>query len=520
MKNLLRLHGFIALVTVIFLNAFIDLGHKIIIQNTVFKLYDGSEQIILTAIVNALILLPFIIFFHASGKTADTYPKATILRAASIAALLITCCISLCYWKGLFWTAFALTFFMGVQSAWYGPAKYGLLKELVSNQQLSLANGIAQTMATLGILVGILFFSILFENRFIDSIHPDAHLNTTTVIQTMTPLSWLLIATSLFECFIAYTLPIYKSPKPLQQQSVKKEINTIFKSPILFPAIIGLAVFWSVGQMLLAVYPAFAKTEIGITNTVVIQGLLATIGIGIMLGSILAGKVSKTHIEMALIPIAGIGVILLVFLLPLITSIIPAAILFFGVGIVGGLLIVPLNAVVQYCTAPEKLGITIANSNLIQNISMLICLIITMAAALIEISAKNLLFFIGCAACLGMVIVIYKLPHSLTRFYIKPNKLFFIEGFDYIPGNGALLMLINHLEDKYYPLIQISYPRKILFSAPTQWTENSCICLSREQFNRNGMLGNMPNNTNTITGELIVEENKITLRFNPQFNLQ
>ncbi|HRH77040.1 MAG TPA: MFS transporter, partial [Cellvibrionaceae bacterium] len=44
-----------------FLNAFVDLGHKIIVQNTVFKLHDGPQQVALTALVNAMMLIPFII---------------------------------------------------------------------------------------------------------------------------------------------------------------------------------------------------------------------------------------------------------------------------------------------------------------------------------------------------------------------------------------------------------------------------------------------------------------------------
>ena len=43
---------------VLFLNAFVDLGHKITIQNTIFKVHDGATQIVLTALVNALILIP------------------------------------------------------------------------------------------------------------------------------------------------------------------------------------------------------------------------------------------------------------------------------------------------------------------------------------------------------------------------------------------------------------------------------------------------------------------------------
>ena len=61
MDKLFKLTGFIPFILIIFLNAFVDLGHKILIQNTVFKIYDGQTQIILTAIVNGLILLPFVL---------------------------------------------------------------------------------------------------------------------------------------------------------------------------------------------------------------------------------------------------------------------------------------------------------------------------------------------------------------------------------------------------------------------------------------------------------------------------
>ena len=61
MDKLFKLTGFIPFILIIFLNAYVDLGHKILIQNMVFKIYDGQTQIILTAIVNGLILLPFVL---------------------------------------------------------------------------------------------------------------------------------------------------------------------------------------------------------------------------------------------------------------------------------------------------------------------------------------------------------------------------------------------------------------------------------------------------------------------------
>ncbi|HHL19867.1 MAG TPA: MFS transporter, partial [Thiothrix sp.] len=89
-QNVFKINGFLIYLIVIFLNSFVDLGHKIIIQNTIFKNYDGSEQIVLTAIVNALILLPFVLLFTPSGYLSDKFPKNKVMRTSAWAAFIIT----------------------------------------------------------------------------------------------------------------------------------------------------------------------------------------------------------------------------------------------------------------------------------------------------------------------------------------------------------------------------------------------------------------------------------------------
>ncbi len=98
MDKLHRLTGFYPFILVIFLNAFVDLGHKILIQNTVFKVYDGETQIILSAIVNGLILLPFILLFSPSGYLADRFKKPLVMRYSAAAAVGITLLITLSYY--------------------------------------------------------------------------------------------------------------------------------------------------------------------------------------------------------------------------------------------------------------------------------------------------------------------------------------------------------------------------------------------------------------------------------------
>ena len=70
MDKLHRIKGAWPYLIAVFLNAFVYLGHKIVIQNTVFKVYDGSTQVVLTALVNGMMLLPFILLFSPSGHVA------------------------------------------------------------------------------------------------------------------------------------------------------------------------------------------------------------------------------------------------------------------------------------------------------------------------------------------------------------------------------------------------------------------------------------------------------------------
>jgi len=142
MHRMLRITGVWPYLIAIFLNAFVDLGHKIVIQNTIFKSYDGETQVVLTALVNGLILLPFILLFSPAGHVADSYPKVRILRVSAWIAVAVSLGITAAYYQGWFWLAFAMTLLLAIQSAFYSPAKYGLVKGLFGKPRLAEANGL------------------------------------------------------------------------------------------------------------------------------------------------------------------------------------------------------------------------------------------------------------------------------------------------------------------------------------------------------------------------------------------
>ena len=312
MGQLLRLTGFLPFVLILFLNAFVDLGHKILIQNTVFKVYDGQTQIMLTAIVNGLILLPFVLLFTPAGYLADRHPKPRLMRVSAAVAVGLTLLITLAYYQGWFRFAFAMTFLLAAQSAFYSPAKYGYIKELTGKGRLAAANAIVQAVTIVAILLGIFVFSAFFE-RALGGVRHD---RASELLQAIAPIGWMLFACATLEFVSTLRLPATGPGAPHlhfdwarygRGRYLRDNLHTLLANRSIWLSIVGLSVFWGISQVVLAAFPAFAKEALAEDNTVVIQGILACSGVGIMLGSLLAGAASRHHIETGLIPLGALG---------------------------------------------------------------------------------------------------------------------------------------------------------------------------------------------------------------------
>ncbi|EGG95064.1 Putative 2-acylglycerophosphoethanolamine acyltransferase [gamma proteobacterium IMCC1989] len=488
MKTLFKTPFAIPFLVAVFLNAFVDLGHKIIIQNTLFKIHDGGELVIFTAIINALILLPFILLFLPAGMVSDRVPKHRVMRFSAWAAVALTVFITISYVMGWFWFAFGMTFLLAAQSAFYSPAKLAYLKGFFGKQHLAQANGLVQAIAIIAILSGTFVFSILFEMWFPEMVN-GSPASKGEVLQAMVPAGFLLVLNSVIELVMVYRLPnvdgIEKTDAKLAVQvaakidsSANELTNTATaeeSSSLLFVlrnssirlSIIGLAMFWSVGQVMLAAFPAFAKDSLGELNTIVIQGVLAATGVGIAIGSLIAGRCSKNYIETGIIPIGAIGLAIGLFILPQLDSALTLAFDFLWIGVMGGLFIIPLNALIQYHAKDKDLGKTLAANNLIQNIAMLSFLALTVAFSLADIASQQLLQLIAVIALVGGLYTVITLPQSLIRFglgfVMSRHYKTDVQGMQNIPQKGGVLLLGNHISFVDWAIIQIACPRPVHF---------------------------------------------------------
>lgn len=465
----------------IFLNTLVDLGHKVTIQNTLFKLYSGSWQVIMTALVNALILLPFIVLLTPAGFLSDRYNKLRIMRTTAWGGIAICAGIVLCYYLGWFMPAFALTLLLAIQSAIYSPAKYGFIKEFFGQQKLGEVNGIVAALAIVSILAGTLAFSVSFE-----VLYPTDAQSEADVLRAIAPSGWLLLFGSALETALLYRIPLSALPTPPADLQNLKSLQTM-KSPLqwfaprqlredLQPlldirairlAAIGLSVFWAVGQVMLAAFPAFLKDELGVDNTILVQGSIAASGLGIALGSMYAGRYSRNYIETGLLPLGAAGVAIGLLMLPHVDSTTLAALLFFVIGFMGGLVIVPLNALIQFFAGDAMLGRTVAASNWLQNVAMLLFLLLTVIFALLGWSSKALLQLVAIVAIAGSIYTVWELPQSLTRFLLgrlaSTRYRVKVQGMRHIPPHGGVLLLGNHVSWIDWAIVQIACPRPVRF---------------------------------------------------------
>jgi len=85
--------------------------------------------------------------------------------------------------------------------------------------------------------------------------------------------------------------------KYLKGEYLYKNLKIVTRKKEIFDSIIAISLFWSISQVVLAVFGEYAKSELHVTNTIYVQGVMALAGIGIVLGSIMAAKFSKYYVE-------------------------------------------------------------------------------------------------------------------------------------------------------------------------------------------------------------------------------
>ncbi len=469
----------LAFLFVVFCNAFVDVAHKILLQNIVFKVLDGPNQVAWISVINLLIIIPFLLLFTFSGYLSDKYNKKDILVYGALSSLFLSILIIFAYFSNNFYFTMFCLFLLAVQSAIYSPAKFGIILDIYGKKYLSKGNAHLQAVSIIAILFAIGITSYIFENFYLAN---NLEILTTKeeLLNAIKPLTFYILPVAILEFLISFiflrrVVTNYNFNKNLKLDKKEffkgklllKNIKSIKSSEVIFLSVVGLSVFWGVSQGVLAVFPSYAKEYLNITDVFVINGVLAASGVGIALGSIFYARFSKHYIELGTIPLASLAMSITLYISTIVQSASMLILTFAFFGFFGGLFIVPLNSLIQFNAKKSELGTILAGNNWFHSLAMFLMLILTTIVAFFNLDSLNTLYIILLIISFGTLYTVVKLPQSFILIFLKfvvglRYKLE-IEGIKNIPNNRGTLFLGNHISWIDWAIILMAVPKEIRF---------------------------------------------------------
>ncbi len=253
---------------------------------------------------------PFVLFSGVCGYLADRYSKTRIIVLSKVLEIAVMSAGLLVFWltepsKLQLRLLIGVLFLMGSHSAFFGPSKYGILPELYAKHRLPGINGVF-LMTTFVAIIGGAAAAGALKDALPNLMWSQGMCVLIAIVGTLT------------------ALPIRLLP-PAQPQLqfnpsamfLDPETRTALRQqPNLWTALIYSSVFWFVGGVFQPAVNAIGKLQYRLSDTATGQ-LAATTAIGIAVGSVLAGKLSRSHFRAGLVRIAAVGMMLCLGLLAL-----------------------------------------------------------------------------------------------------------------------------------------------------------------------------------------------------------
>lgn len=406
----------------------------------------------------ALFILPFVLFSPYAGYLADRFSKASIIKIVKAIEIVIMG-IALIGLSGKNMPLLFVTLFlMGTHSAFFSPCKYGILPEILDNENLSKGNGYIQFWTFMAIIIGTATGGHLM------GLWGSQLLNVGFVLVGIAIIGFMA------SLFLAHTTVLNDSRKFEVNgfKEVTLALQEIQKDKNLFLALIAVAYFWFVGSFFQMNVLLYAK-QLLLMGDKGTSLLLFSLAFGLGLGSIAAGIVSEGKVELGLVPIGAIGLSLFSSALGVWNQdFFLAAILVFSLGLCGGFFIVPLNAYIQKQSPNESRGRFLAATSFISNIAMIFAsVILWVLKDYMAFNAAYLFLMMGIFSTIVAVIIFKKLPIAFLRCinWLLTHTLYKTQVLnkENIPQQGGALLVCNHVSYMDPPLVLASTERPIRF---------------------------------------------------------
>ncbi len=426
-SNLLK-RGFLSLIVTQFFGAAND---NILKGILVFMVIDGAWQGHLgtggQGIVGICFSLPFILLSGYAGQFADRHSKQWVTMLVKLIEIPIAFVALVGFWTGNLWVTLASLVLLTSQSAFFGPAKYGMIPEVVAEGDLSRANGAINMMTNIAVILGTLV-SGMISDRYSPQPDPSGG-------PAREPMLWLpgaaMVGVAVLGLAAALAIPRLKPGDPGLKYDPNPFSTYIFafremlKTP-LFMVTMAWGYFYLLAGLALLIVPEYT-TVLAVSREEAAM-LLGVLAVAIGLGCAAAGLISGHRIEPRLIPVGGAGITLFCALLalapPAVYGTSPTfrvllsnvSFLIFGCGFFSGFYIIPLQALLQKLSPRDERGRFLGTANCVSfGFFTLASLIYWMIRPLFGTQPQDVFLVSAVLMAGGTLFFLWRLRHTAFR---------------------------------------------------------------------------------------------------------
>ncbi len=362
MRSNLAKRGFISLIVTQFFGAAND---NILKGVLTFMVIDGIWTGRLGAggqgIIGLCFTVPFVLLSGYAGQFADRYSKRTVSVLVKTVEIPISLIALAGFFTGNLWITLGALIALTCQSSFFGPAKYGMIPELVDSRDLSRANGTINMLTNIAVIAGMYYAGVI----------SDLYAPKNATGPSSVGLLWLpgvvMVAIALAGlAAVQFLTKLKPGDRDLRFDwnpfgSYVRALREMAESPLLMVAL-AWGYFYLLAGMAMLIIPEYAVV-LGIEREEAAK-LLAIMAIGIGVGSVAAGLISGHRIEPRLVPIGALGLSFFMILLGLIPPTFWGVAAFVaGAGVFAGFYIIPLQAMLQRYSPDDERGRFLGTAN-------------------------------------------------------------------------------------------------------------------------------------------------------------
>lgn len=325
-------------------------------------------------VVSICFTIPFILLSGYAGQVADRHSKRTVTLWVKIVEVPIAVIAGIGFMTNNLWVTLLALIFLTCQSAFFGPAKYGMIPELVEDSDLSRANGTINMMTNVSVIVGTLLAGLISDRYSPQPIAGEG--------PPMAGVSWLPGLALILIAVAGLAAALFLTPLPPGNKNLKYDFNPFstyldtireMATSRLLMVMMAWGYFYMLAWIALMILPEYSDVlEINRAEASVLMGVM---GVAIGIGCAAAGLISGHRIEPRLVPIGAAGMVIFFALLAAVPPTMPAMrpmirvalsnVSFFvlGAGFFAGFYIVPLQALLQKLSPDDERGRFLGTAN-------------------------------------------------------------------------------------------------------------------------------------------------------------